>query len=292
VKGTGSGIQAVDDLFAVSQGVASSAGNVLDNDLLNCAPATVAKVTVTEVTAASDAGVKLNTTTGAVTVDASTPVGVYTIVYRICETGVTPDRCDEGTVTVNVDRPLPVTGLRLQANRAGNDVNLNWVTVAEQNTSHFILERSLDGNNFGPIPVGNRVTAAGNSSTQRNYNQVDRNMVAPVVYYRVRLYDNDGNFRLSNVVAVRMAQSREFRVYPNPVVNMVTIEFADNGVYRVDLLSASGQLIQLHREVVVTNSSPSITIPRNNMITGMYELRIPNTTTGKVSTVKLIYQPR
>ncbi|HSK11745.1 MAG TPA: T9SS type A sorting domain-containing protein, partial [Phnomibacter sp.] len=284
-------IVAADDAFATT-GSAGIVGNVLANDLLDCAPATVDNVVISVVTPSENDGVVLDVMTGNVVVDVNTPIGTYTIVYRICEIGGNPARCDDATVTVTIDGVLPATGLRLMANRAGNDVNLNWVTISEQNTSHFILERSLDGTTFSPIPVGNRVAAAGNSNSQRSYNQVDRNMVAPVVYYRVRLFDNDGSFRLSNVVAVRMAQGREFRVYPNPVVNMFTVEFAENGVYRVDLISASGQLIQLHREVVVTNSSPSITIPRNNQISGMYELRVTNTTTGKVSTVKLIYQPR
>ncbi|HSK12391.1 MAG TPA: HYR domain-containing protein, partial [Phnomibacter sp.] len=52
VNGAAGGIVAVDDLFSVSQGTASTAGNVLENDLLDCKPATTGNVTISEVTGA------------------------------------------------------------------------------------------------------------------------------------------------------------------------------------------------------------------------------------------------
>jgi len=60
--------------------------NVLVNDEVNGNPATLApaNVLLTIVTPASDAGVVLNTATGAVTVAPGTPAGVYQITYQIC----------------------------------------------------------------------------------------------------------------------------------------------------------------------------------------------------------------
>jgi hypothetical protein len=75
--------------------------NVLDNDLLNSDPVNPAEVTISVVTPATDPGVVLNVATGEVTVAVGTPVGTYTIVYRICE-NLNPGNCDQATVTVPV----------------------------------------------------------------------------------------------------------------------------------------------------------------------------------------------
>jgi uncharacterized repeat protein (TIGR01451 family) len=82
----------------------ANVGNVLDNDTLNGAGATVGNVTVSIVTPASNAGVSLNPATGVVSVAPGTPAGPYTIVYRICSQAQ-PAICDDATVTVNVTAP-------------------------------------------------------------------------------------------------------------------------------------------------------------------------------------------
>ena len=79
--------------------------NVLSNDSINGASATTSNVTISIVSAASNAGIILNPTTGLISVAPNTPAGVYTIVYRICDK-LNPSNCTNATITITVTAPL------------------------------------------------------------------------------------------------------------------------------------------------------------------------------------------
>ena len=93
--------QANDDAYTIAPG-SSATANVLANDFAqyNGAAATTSNVIITQVST-TYLGVTLNTSSGIVSVAAVTPVGTYTIVYRICSISNTSS-CDSATVTVTV----------------------------------------------------------------------------------------------------------------------------------------------------------------------------------------------
>ena len=93
--------QANDDAYTIAAG-SSATSNVLANDFAqyNGAAATTSNVIITQVST-TYLGVTLNTSSGIVSVAAGTPVGTYTIVYRICSISNTSS-CDTATVTVTV----------------------------------------------------------------------------------------------------------------------------------------------------------------------------------------------
>ncbi|MGG6461591.1 OmpA family protein [Solilutibacter silvestris] len=74
--------------------------NVLSNDTVGGAGATLANVNLTQVST-TNPGVTLNATTGAVDVAAATPAGSYTVTYQICEKA-SPANCATAPVTVTV----------------------------------------------------------------------------------------------------------------------------------------------------------------------------------------------
>ena len=80
---------------------------------------------------------------------------------------------------------LPLTLLEFNGRLQNNNAVLNWKTDNEQNSSHFEIERSLDGRNYSSI--GN-ITAA-NIAGVHQYGFTDNNISAlgvPVVYYRLK----------------------------------------------------------------------------------------------------------
>ena len=95
-------IDAVDDTGTVANGASggTAVSNVLVNDTLDGAPATLANVTVTQVST-SNPKITLNPASGTVSVASATPAGTYTVVYQICEQ-LNPTNCDTATVTVTV----------------------------------------------------------------------------------------------------------------------------------------------------------------------------------------------
>ncbi len=78
-----------------------NAVNVIDNDLLNLLPTTIAQLILTEVTNTTSGILTLNAD-GAVDVAEGVPSGTYSLVYQICDRA-NPGKCDQATVTVFVN---------------------------------------------------------------------------------------------------------------------------------------------------------------------------------------------
>ena len=91
------GIYANDDSGMVASPLGGTAvSNVLANDTIAGAPATLSSVFITQVSS-SNSGISVNAGTGSVNVASPTPAGTHTLVYRICSnTNVT--FCDNATV--------------------------------------------------------------------------------------------------------------------------------------------------------------------------------------------------
>jgi uncharacterized repeat protein (TIGR01451 family) len=94
-------IDAIDDaLQPQAEGNIALSANVLDNDLLNGAPA-AGLVTLTS----PNTGVLVIAADGTVTLSPATTAGTYSTTYQICET-TSPSNCDSATVTVRVLPPI------------------------------------------------------------------------------------------------------------------------------------------------------------------------------------------
>ncbi len=110
--------------------------------------------------------------------------------------------------------PLPVELVSFGAEAVDGNVAINWSTATEQNSDHFVVERSQDGTYFEAIAT---VQAAGNSSTYRNYTAVDDLPFFGNNYYRLRQWDLDGKQAESPIAAVHVkGESGTIKVYPNP----------------------------------------------------------------------------
>ena len=94
---------AIDDIGTIVNSITggTSINNVLDNDLFDGEAVIPSQVNISLVTPASNSGVVLNTSTGAVTVAPGTPVGTYTLTYKICLVD-DASACDLANVTVQV----------------------------------------------------------------------------------------------------------------------------------------------------------------------------------------------
>ncbi|KAF1695518.1 hypothetical protein CSC65_07095 [Pseudoxanthomonas daejeonensis] len=95
-------IDAVDDAGAVANGARGgiAVADVLANDTVGGSPATLATVTLAQLST-SDPDVTLDAGSGAINVAAATGAGTYTLGYRICEARYASN-CRDATVTVSV----------------------------------------------------------------------------------------------------------------------------------------------------------------------------------------------
>jgi hypothetical protein len=99
-----------------------------------------------------------------------------------------------------------------------NSALLKWRTETEINTNYFSIERSDDGQHFSEI---NRLPAAGNSSTARNYSFEDkgRGIANAKAHYRITTVDIDGKKSTSTIKNLSFETDVKFigQPFPSPV---------------------------------------------------------------------------
>jgi trimeric autotransporter adhesin len=170
---------------------------------------------------------------------------------------------------------LTFTG-RLQNN---NTVLLNWKTENEINTSHFIVERSADGNNFsgiGNVSANGRNGVAGSF----NYSFTDNDAVnqsSQRLYYRLKMVDIDGTFKYSNIISVSLPLTiGKLSISPNPVIKDVKVTIASPAEGRVQwkLIDNVGRIILKGSENVKKGAGNNFTIGMTRLPAGTYYLSV------------------
>ncbi|MFC4263146.1 S8 family serine peptidase [Ferruginibacter yonginensis] len=149
---------------------------------------------------------------------------------------------------------------------------LQWNTSNEINTHSFELQYSYDAVFFQKA-----YTIAANGSGAHNYQQRDNGVwiKTGLMYYRLKMIDNDGRFTYSNIITIRNNKVNTIPtvVYPNPVKEKLTVSIGDQGLLgtNIQLFDATGKLIQ-----TVPIYFNTVYISLTNYSTGMYILKLAN----------------
>jgi hypothetical protein len=163
---------------------------------------------------------------------------------------------------------LPVGWLSFTASKQGNDVLLRWGTASEQNTEDYEIQRSADGSKWNNIGT---VTAAGNSSTVRQYNYTDQQPAHGINYYRLLQRDLDNNIAYSDVISLSFsASANTLKIFPNPVINgTVTVSLNEASV--ISIYNSVG--IKLRENVFSAGNHP---IGLSQFAKGIYLVKANN----------------
>jgi hypothetical protein len=119
---------------------------------------------------------------------------------------------------------------------------LEWRTAQEQNSKHFDVLRSTDGNRFAYI---GRVQAAGNSATANNYLFTDRDPSGGMNFYKLKAVDKDGSFTYSNTIAIKNDSRTAALSFLSATLHSVRISAYSTGneMATANLLSVDGKVL-------------------------------------------------
>jgi type IX secretion system substrate protein len=207
-------------------------------------------------------------------------------------TGTLPNiQVDAATDYTPGGAPLPLNLIAFQAAKSGDrDAHLTWTTANEENTSHFVVERSFDKQNWEAV---GSVGAAGNSVDIRNYELTDLDVnngraTRVRAYYRLKMVDLDGRSSSSPIESIIYdndavtAAVNNFEVFPNPASDGVYITWDQqenlDQPSLMELYDITGKLV--FRQVVSDKTDQEyIDLESANVKAGVYMLRIMNGTT-------------
>jgi choice-of-anchor B domain-containing protein len=98
--------------------------------------------------------------------------------------------------------------------RSGGFTRLNWNTEAENNFSHFIIQRSADGSVYTDL------YKLPGSGTPSSYLYDDESPARGINFYRLKQVDQDGKISYSEIRYVfHYLSNQAIKLFPNPIVN-------------------------------------------------------------------------
>lgn len=176
-----------------------------------------------------------------------------------------------GSTTVMNSLPVDLTSF--QAVQQNSHAYLQWETASEINTSHFSIERSIDGIDFKSI--GN-VQGNGDAVIAHQYTFKDIIPEDGVNYYRLKIVDHDNTFEYSNIEVIKFEATPAIQLFPNPVKKTIQLEGFDPNLKNVQLeiLDRNGQLIFNHN-ISINDGKLQVPVEAVNIQNpGTYFLRV------------------
>lgn len=165
---------------------------------------------------------------------------------------------------------LPVELISFSCFTKDNKNYLQWSTSIEENSSHYMVERSDDGVSWESIGT---VISIGNSTNITNYSYTDDWVFYKLIYYRLKQFDKDGSFTYSKTIALKSG-IEELRISPIPTDRFVYVKgiSTESGFYEVVLSDLDGSVIynKKSQECVLCD----VEIDLQNYNSGIYILKI------------------
>ena len=167
--------------------------------------------------------------------------------------------------------PIELIDFRASWDVQQNGAVLNWSTASEINNDFFSIEASENGADWEVVGY---VAGAGNSSQLLNYEWIDENMTAPVVYYRLKQTDFNGDYSYSHIALVENQMTAEnIHIYPMPSTGIFNIDGLEGQSLR--LFDAAMREIPMDQVMSINGSSGVLDI--TSYQEGMYFLQVGST---------------
>lgn len=193
----------------------------------------------------------------------------------------------DGMVVIIYVVPLSVTLSDLSV-ACDNNRTINWSTASEQNSSHFIVERSRDGANWNEV---NRVGGSGTTNTTHSYTVVDNNAFSGLVYYRLNQVDFDGHSKVYGPIVSECTTTNSFVAYPNPASNRFIVEINSDESFEGNIViyDVSGKSV-IKKKLAVAKGITTSYFDCSELATGAYILSIENDSNTTFKPIRLVVE--
>ena len=179
---------------------------------------------------------------------------------------------------------LPVLFTKFGANCSSNGTLLSWATAQEANSRRFDIEKSNDGNSWKTIGT---VAAAGNSSVNKNYQQLD--LDGGTAFYRIKQIDKDGQYIYTTVERTNcQVKNIKSAIYPVPAKDILNVVIKSDRSIRTQLLifDMQGKMVKkMDASIIAGNNNFRVNL--SGLVSGDYLIRTNDATImiNKVFTV-------
>lgn len=183
---------------------------------------------------------------------------------------------------------LPMELLTFTGHNEEEKNKIQWVTATEKNSQYFTVEKSKDGMAFEKMLD---VTAAGFSTSPKNYNAFDMTPYKEITYYRLKLVDTDNSFEYSNIIAINNKNLTDYisNARPNPTNSELEFDVNTNSKEKIliEIYSNTGKLV-MSEEKVLESGYRSLNLDLNKYDSGIYLLKVSFENSGKTEIQKII----
>ncbi len=183
---------------------------------------------------------------------------------------------------------LPVDLISFTGMLKNNITTLRWETENEQNFDHFEIERRTD-NAGAYAKIGEKASLGSIGRSSYQFDDVLSAVMGSAFNYRLKIVDQDGKFKYSNIILVRRDQNilAGIKMSPNPVVGgIATARFSASAdaVVSFRVVDMSGKTV-LTQQAKVFEGENSVSINNlDRLQPGMYLLNMENN--GTISSIK------
>ena len=166
--------------------------------------------------------------------------------------------------------PLPIELIEFTAAPSGKKVLLSWVTASELNNDFFTVERSVNAEEWQEVST---LAGAGTSLKTNRYELTDDQPIDGASYYRIKQTDYNGSISYSEIRLVKLDETQEFNVFPNPSQGQFTLEGLAEGVnYEARVLNSLGQLVNVR----IDRIGNKLVTDLSSLPEGIYIMQISN----------------
>lgn len=172
---------------------------------------------------------------------------------------------------------LPLEWLYVRAVKESEGHTITWATQNEVNTSHFTVERKIQGeSDFVELP--GKIAANGIAANQQSYIYTDKGISKSGMYtYRVKQTDLDGKYKYSQEVNLLQNAEHQIDLFPNPAKNSsnLTIHLAQDARVTVMILDETGALVtKVLTSANTGKGSHQIPLGHDGLKSGIYIVHI------------------